>query len=49
MKKLENNVAIVTGVSKGIGTSISKNFASEGAWRAHQDIGNPLLYFYLVC
>jgi 3-oxoacyl-[acyl-carrier protein] reductase len=31
MNKLENKVAVITGASKGIGASIAKHFAAEGA------------------
>jgi len=31
MNKLENKVAIITGAAKGIGASIAKHFAAEGA------------------
>jgi 3-oxoacyl-[acyl-carrier protein] reductase len=31
MKKLENKIALITGASKGIGASIAKHFAQEGA------------------
>jgi len=31
MSKLENKVAVITGASKGIGASIAKHFAAEGA------------------
>ena len=31
MSKLENKIAVITGASKGIGASIAKHFAAEGA------------------
>ena len=43
MKRLENKVAVVTGVGSGIGKAIANAFADEGASLGIGDINEDLL------
>ena len=42
MKRLENKIAVITGASTGIESSISKSLANEGAHVLALDISDEL-------